>query len=159
MENQGASLRLTDQKRHTYYMQAVSAASNKIINIWKGNNFDIQKELLFPNDKPNNSPYSVDAYFVDDHILVEIDGSPYHKNIERDQIRDNHIEGIASSTGHDCYVIRLPLEIPQNLIYGNLQGKRRQDVKAKYNDWLENWARVELASLPNRLRLAKLSKT
>jgi len=153
------SLKINQKKTHEHYLHAVSAASLKIINYWRASGVEIQKELLFPNDKPNNQPYSVDAFLVKEHILVEIDGAPFHLDTERDQKRDKHIEGIASHTGHDCHIIRLPLVIPEHLIFGNLQGKKRQEVKVEYQKWLANWAKVELASLPDRLKLARLSKT
>ena len=39
---------------------------------------------------------------------------------------------------------RIPLEIPSELIYGNLRGFKREDVKSKYESWLFDFARFEL---------------
>jgi len=153
------SLKINQKKTHEHYAIIASAASKRIIEIWENAGFNLQPELLFPNDKPNNHPYSVDVQFIDFHFMVEIDGFTHINTEMRDKKRDKHIEGIASSTGHDCHIIRLPLVIPEHLIFGNLQGEKRKDVKVEYHRWLENWARVELASLPNRLKLAKLKKS
>jgi len=150
------ALGINNQETHQRYAKIASAASKRIIEIWENAGFNLQPELLFPNDKLNHHPYSVDVQFIDFHFMVEIDGYTHIKTVIRDQIRDTHIEKIASSTGHDCHIIRLPLIIPPELIFGNLRGDKRKEVKAEYGRWLENWARVELASLPNRLRLAKL---
>jgi len=156
--SENPSLKINQKKTHEHYLHAVSAASLKIINYWRASGVEIQKELLFPNDKPNNQPYSVDAFLVDEHILVEIDGVPFHLDTERDQKRDRHIEGIASHTGHECKIVRVPLLIPERLIYGNLQGKKRQEVKVEYQEWLEDWAMVELRKVKDRARLQNLLK-
>jgi len=74
------SLPITENKTHEHYMKAVSQASNKIIKAWRREGFEIQKELLFPNDKPNNRPYSVDGYFIDGINPQSIEGSKIKSN-------------------------------------------------------------------------------
>jgi len=141
------SMEISANKTYLDYLKMVSQASKRIFDHWEASGVKIQRELLFPNNNLNNHPYSVDAFLVKERILVEIDGVLYHRNTERDKIRDRHIEAIASSTGHECKIVRIPLAIPDNLIYGELRKKKKVEKKEEYLIWLKAFADLELLKL------------
>jgi very-short-patch-repair endonuclease len=146
-----------DQKNlHTYYKSAMSEAHKKIARRWQTNGENIQLELLFPNDKKNRNPYSIDILLPDYLTMIEIDGACHDDRLERDNKRDNYIMSIAQNTGVDWNLKRIPLDIPENLIYGHLRDSKRQNVKDNYISWLNKLADKELFLIKQEYNLKRL---
>lgn len=152
------TLKVESKNLHVYYKSAMSEAHKKIARRWEQNGEDIQLELLFPNDKKSRNPYSVDILLPNYLTMIEIDGVCHDDKLERDNRRDNHIMSIAQNTGIDWTLKRIPLEIPENLIYGHLRDSKRQNVKDNYLSWLNKLADRELMLIKQEYNLRRLEK-
>jgi very-short-patch-repair endonuclease len=152
-------LNLESKSLHDHYLQGQSQAGQKIINIWKQLNPELRnkekfsQEVMFNNVNRKRNPYSVDCYIKEGHIFIEIDGVAFHTDKEKETLRDNHI--LSHDVHGSATMLRIPFDIPQELIFGKLQGKKRQEIKAKYEGWLFDFARSSL----QLIRLEILRKT
>lgn len=156
------SLDLKARSIREHYKKAMSEAHKKIAQRWVENGANItvknETEILFPNNKNKANPYSVDIILPEYLTLIEIDGYQHESMRERDNIRDVHILEIAHNTGVDWRLKRLPLAIPKNLLYGQLQGIKREQVKAEYISWLNKLADDSLAMIKQEYLARRLEK-
>ena len=152
------TLELKAKSLHEYYKRAMSELHKKVAKRWQEQGEIVHIEQLFPNDKPKQNAYSVDMVLPDYLAIIEIDGDCHIGRETRDSIRDQHIMSIALGTGIEWRIKRIPVSIPQNLLYGQLQGREREQVKAQYINWLNKLADDSLAMIKQEYLARKLQK-
>jgi len=133
------TLPLDNRKIAEYYRrECISQAHKKIAEFIKAEGHQIQNELIFPHYVKKFNPLSVDFMILDLNCLVEIDGASHENRKQKDLDKRLHILKIAKEYEQTPKYINQPLDIPADLIYGHLQGKKREAVKAKYLQFLKN---------------------
>jgi len=98
----------------------------------------ITQEVLIPNDQYPSYPFRIDIVVGEPdsvQLAVEIDG--YHHNKPESILRDARKTAKMQEMGYT--VVRIPFSIPEELVYSQFEGKKRQETKAQYKEWRKFW--------------------
>ena len=118
----------------------------------------LEKEKIryFPNYRIGN--YSVDFLLMDMKIIIEVDGELYHKDENKDFIRER---SIMSMIGEEYEIVRIPASYVPNYIIKNLKetiefivDKRKFDNRFRDTRWDKDYF-LQYISLQHQIRRAK----
>jgi very-short-patch-repair endonuclease len=102
---------------------------------------EVVQQLVIPNyqtPSQKSHPLRADIYVPEKNLILEIDGC-YHNDMLKQHKRDLRILAMANQTEQQLNVEHVDYLIPPNLIYGNLRGKKREEVRDLYEEFRHTW--------------------